>query len=235
MSLLTKHSAPVAILLFTRSAGQEAVHKGFMSQKSGTANVAVAAQLVHQATATARLAGVDFLCINSTQQTGSTFGARLSGAMQQAFASGYEQLVVIGNDCPQLDAALLRRALAALAQTGAVLGPATDGGVYLLGVARAYFEAQAWAALPWQTATLGRALARHLRASGAAIEKLPELADIDNERDLARALQRALPWRLLRTLRRLRGGPVAATTEHPARATRPVGAPAQPRRGPPAC
>lgn len=93
--------------------------------------------------------------------------------MQQAFVSGYEQLLVIGNDCPQLDAAMLRRALAQLAQTGAVLGPATDGGVYLLGVDRRHFDATAWAILPWQTAALDRALARQLCITGADVQLLP--------------------------------------------------------------
>ncbi|NRT20300.1 hypothetical protein HNP98_003140 [Hymenobacter sp. 9A] len=227
-------TSTVALLLFTRSAGQEATHKRFRSHGLRTGNAAIAAQLIGHATAVARQVGVDFICVDSSRQTGNTFGERLSGALQQAFASGYAQLLVIGNDCPQLDAARLRRALAALARTGAVLGPATDGGVYLLGVARAHFEARAWAALPWQTATLGRALARQLRTSGAAVGWLPELADIDNEQDLAHALRQALPWALRRALRRLRRGPAAAAPKNPAPADRPGAAPAQPRRGPPA-
>ncbi|MDQ2770140.1 MAG: DUF2064 domain-containing protein, partial [Bacteroidota bacterium] len=187
-------ASTVAILLFTRSAGQDAAHKRFSSQSSRAGNAAVAAQLIAHTTAVARRAGVDFLCVDSARQTGNTFGERLCGAMQNAFASGYEHLLVIGNDCPQLDAARLRQAIAVLARTGAVLGPATDGGVYLLGVARTHFEASAWATLPWQTATLGRALARQLGASGAAVALLPALADVDNEQDLAHALRQTLPW-----------------------------------------
>ncbi|WP_162549901.1 TIGR04282 family arsenosugar biosynthesis glycosyltransferase [Hymenobacter nivis] len=223
----------VALLLFTRSAGQDATHKRFSSHGPRGGNAAIAAQLISHATTVARQVGVNFICVDSSRQTGNTFGERLSGAMQQVFASGYEQLLVIGNDCPQLDAARLRQAIAALARTGAVLGPATDGGVYLLGIARAHFEVCAWAALPWQTATLGRALTRQLRASGAAVEQLPELADIDNEQDLAHALRQVLPWVLRRTLRQLRRGP-AAVPENPVPACGSGAAPAQPHRGPPA-
>ena len=226
-------ASAVAVLLFTRSAGQDAAHKRFVSQGTRAGNAAVAAQFIGHATAVARRAGIDFIQVDSSRQTGPTFGERLSGAMQQAFASGYEQLLVIGNDCPQLDAARLRQALAVLARTGAVLGPATDGGVYLLGVARAHFDARAWAALPWQTATLGRTLARQLRASGATVQLLPPLADIDNEQDLAHALRQALPWALRRTLRRLRCGLVVPAPENQAPPARPGAAPAQPRRGPP--
>ena len=154
--------------------------------------------------------------------------------MQQAFASGYEQLLVIGNDCPQLDAPRLRRALAALATTGAVLGPATDGGVYLLGVSRAHFEAAAWQTLPWQTATLGQALARQLAAAGATVHLLPRLADIDNEQDLAHALRQPLPWALGRALRRLLVVAAPAATRLAGGDVRSAFAPAQPHRGPPA-
>ncbi len=232
-SLFMFPTARTAILLFTRSAGQDAAHKRFISQGSRAGNAAVAAQLIAHTTAVGRRAGVDFLCVDSARQTGHTFGERLCGAMQRAFASGYEHLLVIGNDCPQLDTARLRQALAALARTGAVLGPATDGGVYLLGVARNHFDASAWAALPWQTATLGRTLAHQLCASGAAVQLLPALADVDNEQDLAFALRQALPWALRRTLRQLRRSP-AAVPASPAPAGGPGAGLAQPRRGPPA-
>ena len=231
--ILTASRASVAVLLFTRSAGEEAARKRLVSHGTRRENAAVAAQLIGHATATAQRAGVDFRCVSSTRQTGATFGQRLSGALQQAFADGYEHLLVIGNDCPQLDEALLRRAVAALLATGAVLGPATDGGVYLLGVSRTYFEATAWAALPWQTATLGRALAGQLRAAGATVQLLPALADIDNEQDLAQAVRQPLPWALRRALRRLRTAarPVATDT---AGAAKPAFVAARPYRGPPA-
>jgi glycosyltransferase A (GT-A) superfamily protein (DUF2064 family) len=192
------------------------------------------ARLIDHAEQTAQQAGVDVLRIDSARQTGNTFGERLSGAMQQAFASGYEQLLVIGNDCPGLDARRLRRALAELARTGAVLGPATDGGVYLLGITRAYFSAASWAALPWQTAALGHALAAKLAAAGASVQFLPRLADVDNEQDLARALRQPLARPLLRVLRWLRQAP--ALCLRPARMERrPAFAEAYPHRGPPNC
>lgn len=226
-------AAPVAILLFARSAGQEAAHKRFVSHGKAGVNVLVAAQLTAHAAATARQLGVDFLHVDSRQQRGNTFGERLAGAMQQAFAAGYEHLLVIGNDCPQLDLPVLRQALAALLQQGAVLGPALDGGVYLLGVASAYFDRESWAALPWQTARLRKALATQLTLAGAGpAPVLPGLADVDNEQDLARVLRQPLPLRLHRSLRRLRHTPAAANRLRPT-APEPALVAAHPRRGPP--
>lgn len=223
----------VAVLLFTRSAGEEAVHKRFLSHGTRAGNAAVAAQLIDHATTTATQAGVDFVCIDSARQTGSTFGERLAGALQQTFGQGYEQVLAIGNDCPQLDETLLRRAVAAVRENGAVLGPATDGGVYLLGVSRALFEREAWVALPWQTAHLGEELLNLLHEQDANVIVLPALTDVDNEQDLARALRQPLKQRLQCRLRRLRAavwavGPVYLL------AIQQVGAAAQPHRGPPA-
>ena len=227
-------SLSVAILLFTRSAGEEAAHKPLLSHGGRAANAAVAARLIAHTAATARQAGADFMQVDSSQQTGRRFGERLAGAMQQAFGRGYEYLIVIGNDCPQLTPALLRQAVAAVQQTGAVLGPATDGGVYLLGLSRARFAAGDWADLPWQTRRLGAALWRQLLTQAAAIVRLPRLADVDTEADLARVLSQPVAEALQRCLRRLRAQrPLAPEAARPL--LRQRGRPTRLHRGPPAC
>jgi len=205
-----------AVLLFTRSAGGEAIHKKLVSHGSRAANAAVAAQLIARATTVAQQAGADFLCIEAAQQVGRTFGERLAAAMAYTFGLGYEQLIVIGNDCPQLSSGRLRHALHLLASADAVLGPATDGGVYLLGIKRAFFDAQAWRGLPWQTGKLGPALARCLQAASARLHILRPLADVDTAQDLAGILAQ-LPAGLLRTrLRRLRATPLPPALGQPA-------------------
>ena len=226
--------ARIAVLLFTRSAGEEAVRKRFLSHGTRADNAAVAARLIDHATATARRAGVEFVCVDSTQQAGATFGERLAGAVRATFARGYEHLLLIGNDCPQLTAATLRRAVAAVRATGAVLGPATDGGVYLLGLSRTLFERLAWPALPWQTPHLGAALRRQLRQLGAVVHQLPTLADIDDAAGLARALRQPLARPLRRGLHRLRtAGRRAAGGPARLRASRRGHLAARPHRGPP--
>ena len=215
-------TARVAILLFTRSAGEEGARKRFLSHGTQADNAAVAARLIDHATATAHRVGVDVVCVDSRQQAGATFGQRLIGAVRATFARGYDHLLIIGNDCPQLSEALLRQAVAAVQATGAVLGPATDGGVYLLGLSRTWFEQGAGQGLPWQTRLLGAALRRQLRQLGAVVHQLPALADIDDEAGLARVLRQHLVRPLQRSLHRLR----TAGRRQP----RPFGAQAGPRR-----
>jgi glycosyltransferase A (GT-A) superfamily protein (DUF2064 family) len=224
----------VAVLLFTRSAGEEAAHKRFVSHATRSGNTAVAAQLIHRAEVTASRAGVDFVRVDSARQTGTTFGERLTNAMRCVFNQGYEHLLVMGNDCPQLTEHLLRQATAAVQRNGAVVGPAADGGVYLLGMSRAVFESQDWAQLPWQTAQLGAALLRQLRQQHTTASLLPVLADIDDEQGFAAALRRPLARPLLRRLRRLRAPQLMALPADVTAADQRIGVAARPHRGPPA-
>lgn len=195
----------------------------------------MAAQLIAQATATARQAGVDFLYAGPELQVGRTFGQRLSSALAYGFGQGYERLVVIGNDCPQLTPARLRQAVASLETADAVLGPDPDGGVYLLGVSRHFFAADAWAALPWQSAVLGAALARCLHRAGATVCRLRPLAGVNNAHDLARLLRQLPAAALRRRLQQLRQpAPPAGRALRLRPRVAAVAAPL-PLRGPPAC
>lgn len=85
--------------------------------------------------------------VNLRAQCGGDLGARLCQAFTGAFARGYRRIMAIGSDCPELDAACLRHADALLEQADVVLGPATDGGYYLIGLRRPaprLFENIAW-------------------------------------------------------------------------------------------
>src|SRR5438552_5625985 len=75
--------------------------------------------------------GADVHVFTSGRQHGSTFGERLSNAVKDLAQSGYEQIVIVGRDCPQLNADDIRSAFERLGQNRAVLGPDHRGGCYL--------------------------------------------------------------------------------------------------------
>lgn len=115
------------------------------------------------------------------QGTGD-LGDRLAAAAQAAFAAGSTAVVMIGSDCPGLDASLLDRAFAALQQHDLVLGPATDGGYYLIGLRR--FAPDLFQGIAWSTAAVLRqtvAIATQLNLRTAY---LPALSDVDCPADL---------------------------------------------------
>ena len=80
-------------------------------------------------------------------QPDGDLGDRMAKAFQTSFDNGVKAAIIIGTDCPELTDALLVEAFQALQQTDLVLGPATDGGYYLIGLRRLVpelFEAIAW-------------------------------------------------------------------------------------------
>ena len=110
-------------------------------------------------------------------------GERMTTAFAAAFAAGASRVAIIGTDCPGLRARHLTQAFAALDNAEVVLGPATDGGYYLLGLRQpqpALFANKAWSTESVLADTL--ADARHL---GLRVALLTELRDLDNAEDLA--------------------------------------------------
>lgn len=115
-------------------------------------------------------------------QQGEQLGTRMEAAFRAAFRDGAERVVIIGSDLPELSATLLRRAFAALESHPAVIGPARDGGYYLLGIRQMIHGL--FDGIPWST---GEVLARTVERFGAAgIEPalLDTLSDVDEVDDL---------------------------------------------------
>ncbi|MGV9011146.1 MAG: TIGR04282 family arsenosugar biosynthesis glycosyltransferase [Flavobacteriales bacterium] len=125
------------------------------------------------------------------QQAGADLGERMQRAFDAGFADGHGPIIIIGTDLPQLSAALLREAFEALNTHDAVIGPANDGGYYLLGLQKpcaALFQGKTWS-----TDTVFKRTTEDLKRLGRTWKTLPELVDIDTEEDLERV---GLTWAL---------------------------------------
>jgi rSAM/selenodomain-associated transferase 1 len=116
-----------------------------------------------------------------TEQTAGDLGARMADAARRASAAG-ESVLLIGTDCPQLDATLLRQAAALLCDLDAVLYPTYDGGYALLGLRR--FDPRPFEQIPWSTAGVANRTIDCVRALGWTLEVGGLLHDIDEPADL---------------------------------------------------
>src|SRR3989449_4397566 len=105
------------------------------------------ARFVHQ-----WLEGVGGRRVAFRPQVGASLGARLVTAFAGEFAGGARRVVIIGSDCPGVDRRLVRAAFAALGRRDVVLGPARDGGYYLIGLAAP--QPALFRRVAWSTATL---------------------------------------------------------------------------------
>jgi len=127
-------------------------------------------------------------------QSGADLGARMAHALASATADG-RPAVIVGTDCPWLDAGSLATALARLAHRDAVLGPATDGGYVLLGlhrVAPGLFTDVAWGT----DAVLATTRARMAQA-GWRWHELPPRPDVDRPDDLSAVGRLGRRWAAL--------------------------------------
>lgn len=122
--------------------------------------------------------------IAHTAQGEGDLGARMARAAQRAGEAGEscDGVLLIGTDCPALDAACLRRAAHALGETDAVIAPTADGGYALLGLRR--FDASLFADIAWSTPTVAATTLALLDALGWSCTRLPLLHDIDEPADL---------------------------------------------------
>jgi hypothetical protein len=123
-------------------------------------------------------------------QRGRDLGARLRAALRALIAAGYRRVVFIGSDSPTLPAPRLRRALSALGRAEAVLGPARDGGYYLIGLrAKRNPSTAVFRGIDWGTPRAFRQQRARLRRLQLPTVVLPAWYDVDVPADLTR-LQR---------------------------------------------
>ena len=173
-----------AVLIFSRSSQADALAKGIPGGDR------LFDQLTAETLLKVRRSGLPWFHFGSKEQTGSSFGARLTNAIAQCFEKGFEELIVIGNDTPALTTQLLREAASALHRKKTVLGPAPDGGTYLIGIHRSVFVRKDFEGLPWQDHALFESLRNYIQArSGhfpAELKCLKDLDCMDDLRHLAR-------------------------------------------------
>lgn len=124
------------------------------------------------------------------QQQGNDLGLRMYNAFTETFAQGHQQLIIIGSDCYELTPAIVTEAFSALAQSDAVIGPATDGGYYLLGLKQPM--PHVFEGIAWSTDTVAAVTMVKLYEQGYSVSMLQALPDIDEEKDLPAAIKNQL-------------------------------------------
>ncbi|OFW12826.1 MAG: hypothetical protein A3F70_08400 [Acidobacteria bacterium RIFCSPLOWO2_12_FULL_67_14] len=119
-------------------------------------------------------------------QRGASFGDRLIHAFEDAFQRGYRSVILIGSDLPDLPDRSLQAAVASLndASDRVVLGPAPDGGYYLVGLNR--LHPQLFHGIDWDTGDVLRQTLERAAGLGLPISRLEEWSDVDDPGDLER-------------------------------------------------
>ena len=138
-----------------------------------------------QAPAVARplLALMDEHPVQVDYQQGEDLGARMQAALAEGLAK-HAKALVVGSDCPSVDADYIQQALTALAVADVVLGPSEDGGYVLIGARR--LASGMLADIDWGTASVLTQTLERLAAAGLSATCLPPRWDVDEPEDWSR-------------------------------------------------
>ena len=115
-------------------------------------------------------------------QEGEDLGERMQNALADQFAKGKQRVVIIGSDCIELETYMIKEAFAVLENNDVVIGPAKDGGYYLMGMRKFFptlFEEKTWSSPDLLMDTL-----LDLKKMNAKYYLLKTLNDIDTIEDL---------------------------------------------------
>ncbi|CAN5640482.1 TIGR04282 family arsenosugar biosynthesis glycosyltransferase [soil metagenome] len=115
-------------------------------------------------------------------QSGSDLGERMSNAFEWVLEKGYDKIIIIGSDCFELDEKMIVDAFLKLNEYEIVIGPATDGGYYLLGMQSPFknlFQNITWSSKNVLNETIKQILQHNLSSY-----LLPALNDVDDEKNI---------------------------------------------------
>lgn len=125
-----------------------------------------------------------FDCYHFQVQRGISLGDRMSNAFSDVFSVGYQEVLIIGTDCAEISPDAIEDAFDQLGKKEVVIGPAEDGGYYLLGM-KSYFP-QVFKDVNWSTAEVLVQTRANLKSADISYAELAIKSDIDTLEDWER-------------------------------------------------
>ena len=123
-------------------------------------------------------------------QIGSDLGQRMKNAFRRTFSEGFNKVVVIGSDSPDLPAEYLELAFGALDTNNVVIGPSSDGGYYLIGFTKDKFLPEVFNRIRWSTEKVFEQTTNTLKNYKLKLYLLPLWHDVDTSADLDELIER---------------------------------------------
>ncbi len=116
------------------------------------------------------------------KQNGSGFDERLKNTISDVFNIGYNEIIIVGNDCPDLTPETIQQSFNLLNQSDVVIGPSTDGGFYLLAIKK--INERIFDNVKWYSNKVLSQLLTNIEKSHRSHVLLQTLNDIDDYTDL---------------------------------------------------
>lgn len=120
--------------------------------------------------------------VQYSPQKGNTLGDKISNAFKEVFCHGSDKTVIIGTDCIEITLETINKTMDLLNDNDAVLGPAKDGGYYLLGLNK--FTPQIFQDIDWSTEYVLEQTVEKMNNNQLNFQLLKTLKDIDTVDDI---------------------------------------------------
>ena len=120
-------------------------------------------------------------------QEGNDLGEKMYNAFEQAFKESYDRVLIIGTDCHELQTSHIEEALSSLEKNDLVLGPANDGGYYLIGLNKN--DSRLFKNIQWSTHSVLAETMDIAKEIQLKVHLLESLNDIDEYKDLNEILK----------------------------------------------
>ncbi|WP_299218452.1 DUF2064 domain-containing protein [uncultured Aquimarina sp.] len=177
----------IAILVFALSQEEEIKRKPFLKNSS------LQSDLTSKTITTVQKTGLDYFIYSEQQQLGTSFGERYSNAINDIYEKGYDAVISVGNDTPNLNKTHLLKAVETIQKGHAAIGPSYDGGFYLLGIHKETFHKKEFAQFSWNTSKVRQELYTYLESNKKAVFQLDFLHDLDRFSDII-CIYKTLPF-----------------------------------------
>jgi glycosyltransferase A (GT-A) superfamily protein (DUF2064 family) len=179
-----------AILLFSRTTADEAANK--IISKNRKRNFSVITGLQKHTITEIKKSKLPFFISDENAQKQNSFSEKIKTAANAVFTKGYSKLIIIGNDCPELSYSLLAKANIELKKGNNIIGPDTNGGIYLIGITKESFTSFNFEKINWQTSSVFSNIIEQLDSLPAAYTILDRLSDINTYSDIISVLKKKL-------------------------------------------
>lgn len=178
----------IALIYFSFSAQQEAKRKNWFAPTSQKQNLEVASSLILQSSEVIQQSGFPVFHYHEGNQKGNSFGERIANAYQEVFDLGYDAVISVGNDSPEIAQLNWSNIRQELESGNCILGPDLRGGTYFIGLTKEVFNKEAFQNLSWQHQNLFEELYKYC-CSQNHIVLLKKLRDVNSLQDLKKAIQ----------------------------------------------
>ena len=176
------------ILFFARTAAAEMRHKK-LCKKGNNVNSRLHLFLYKKTLTEIYKTGLPFIVCHEDKQIGNNFGSRYNNAVKDCFSKGYNSVIAIGSDCPQLKAADIIYSQHQLIKGNNILGPDNRGGIYLMGIQQKHFANIDFKNIEWHSKHVYSQLQTCFAPLSATTFLLHKLNDVNVEKDVLQLIE----------------------------------------------